>query len=126
MPATVTLVTGPSPAAREQAIFAALAAHGDDSGSTAVILEGLADASSPLAPHSHLSVSRIAGGCLCCAGNLVLRVTLNRLLRHHPDRVLIGVGSSDHLDQLRSWLAGSPYDQLLELAPDVHAESVRP
>ena len=121
MSATVTLVTGPSPAAREQAIFAALSAYGEDNGSTAVILEGLADASSPLAPHAHLSVSRIAGGCLCCAGNLVLRVTLNRLLRLHPDRVLIGVGSSDHLDQLRSWLESPPYDQLLVLAPDLHA-----
>jgi len=121
MPATVTLVTGPSPAAREQAIFAALAAHGDDSGGTAVILEGLADASSPLAPHSHLSVSRIAGGCLCCAGNLVLRVTLNRLLRQRPRRLFIGLASSEHLDQLRSWLAAPPYDQLLALEPTVHA-----
>jgi hypothetical protein len=119
--ATVTLVTGASPRAREQAIFAALASDPQAGKHVAVILEGLADASSPLAPHSHLSVSRIAGGCLCCAGNLVLRVTLNRLLRSHPDRILIGVGSSDHLDQLRSWLAGSPYDQLLELAPDLHA-----
>ena len=119
--ATVTLVTGASPQAREQAIFAALASRSQEGGKVAVILEGLADASSPLTPHSHLSVSRIAGGCLCCAGNLVLRVTLNRLLRHHPDRVLIGVGSSDHLDQLRSWLESSPYDQLLALAPDLHA-----
>lgn len=118
--ASVSLVTGPTPAAREQAIYSLLSS-GPAAASTAVILEGLADASSPLAPDSHLSVSRIAGGCLCCAGNLVLRVTLNRLLRQQPDRIVIGVGSSDHLDQLRSWLASSPYDQLLELAPDVHA-----
>lgn len=118
--ALLTLVTGSTPAAREQAIFGLLSS-GQAVASTAVILEGLADASSQLAPDSHLSVSRIAGGCLCCAGNLVLRVTLNRLLRQQPDRILIGVGSSDHLDQLRSWLASSPYDQLLELAPDVHA-----
>jgi len=117
--ATLTLVTGASPAAREQAIFSAVST-GD--GSTAVILEGLADASSPLAPSSHLSVSRIAGACLCCAGNLVLRVTLNRLLRHRPDRIYIGMAHSDHLDQLRSWLASAPYDQLLELAPDVHVQ----
>ena len=119
--ATLTLVTGASPAARELAIFALLAAVTTEGGNTAVILEGLANATSPLLPDSHLSVARIAGGCLCCAGNLVLRVTLNRLLRHHPDRVYIGVGSSDHLDQLRSWLASAPYDQLLELADDVHA-----
>lgn len=116
--ATLTLVTGASPAAREQAIHAALASS---AGTAAVILEGLADASSPLAPDSHLSVSRIAGACLCCAGNLVLRVTLNRLLRHHPERIYIGMAHGDHLGQLRSWLASPPYDQLLELAPDVHA-----
>ncbi len=115
--ATLTLVTGASPAARERCIASLL----DAGRSTAVILEGLASAASPLLPDSQLSVSRIAGGCLCCAGNLVLRVTLNRLLRHRPDCIYIGVGSSDHLDQLRSWLAGSPYDQLLELAADVHA-----
>jgi len=118
--ATLTLVTGASPAARERGI-ASLLGVAAPGASIAVILEGLADASSSLLPDSHLSVARIAGGCLCCAGNLVLRVTLNRLLRLHPDRVYIGVGSSDHLDQLRSWLAGSPYDQLLELADDVHA-----
>jgi G3E family GTPase len=119
--ATVTLVTGASPRVREQAIFAALAAGPEEGAKVAVILEGLADASAPLAPGAHLSVSRIAGGCLCCAGNLVLRVTLNRLLRLHPDRVFIGVGSSDHLDQLRSWLESPPYDQLLALAPDLQA-----
>jgi G3E family GTPase len=119
--AAVTLVTGMSPAAREQAIVAQLAANPAHDGATAVILEGLANASSPLAPDANLSVSRIAGGCLCCAGNLVLRVTLNRLLRHHPERVYIGMSDSSHLDQLRSWLASPPYDQLLELAPDVHA-----
>lgn len=131
--ALVTLVTGASPGARERAIHAMLVAGravagraagrvaADGGANTAIILEGLADAASPLAPDSHLTIARIAGGCLCCAGNLVLRVTLNRLLRQRPDRVLIGVGSSDHLDQLRSWLASSPYDQLLELTPDMHA-----
>ena len=118
--AMLTLVTGASPAAREGCIAALLGAappglHG------AVILEGLASATSPLLSDSRLAVARIAGGCLCCAGNLVLRVTLNRLLRQHPEQIYIGVGSSDHLDQLRSWLAGAPYDQLLELADDVHA-----
>ncbi|WP_332848574.1 GTPase [Massilia sp. S19_KUP03_FR1] len=120
VPTALTLVTGASPAARERCISALLGAVAPGA-SCAVILEGLADAASPLLPDSHLSVARIAGGCLCCAGNLVLRVTLNRLLRNHPDRVYIGVGSSDHLDQLRSWLASAPYDQLLELADDVHA-----
>jgi hypothetical protein len=112
-----TLVTGPSGRARE----AAIAANLHQNGATAIILEGLADAHSPLFPSASLLISRIAPGCLCCTGNLVLRVTLNRLLRVSPKRLYIGVARGEHLDQLRSWLRGAPYDQLLELTADLHS-----
>jgi G3E family GTPase len=115
-----TLVTGPSAHAREAAIAAQLQ-HLHHDGATAVILEGLADAASPLVPSASLLISRIAPGCLCCTGNLVLRVTLNRLLRNPPERLFIGVARGEHLDQLRSWLQTEPYDQLLELTPVVHS-----
>jgi hypothetical protein len=116
------LVTGASPAAREAAIAAAL----DDpatprSDGAGVILEGLPSGSSPLENSDKLLVSRIAPGCLCCAGNLVMRVTLNRLLRQRPARLFIGVAATTHLDQLRSWLSNPPYDQLLVLSPDLHS-----
>jgi G3E family GTPase len=117
----VTLVTGPSARARE----AAIAAHRSDmhdEGAQAIILEGLASGVSPLddlAPDQ--SLARIAPGCLCCTGNLVLRVTLNRLLRRRPRRIFIGVAGSEHLDQLRSWLRSEPYDQLLWLTSDLKA-----
>ena len=87
----------------------------------AVILEGLGVASTPLESGPGLQVMRFAPGCLCCDGNLVLRVTLNRLLRQRPRRLFIGLASSEHLDQLRSWLSAPPYDQLLALDPTVHA-----
>jgi hypothetical protein len=124
-PVTTTLVTGASAALREQAIFHRLQA--DDSGSAAgttalqaVVLEGMASGSSPLDTlPAHILLARIAPGCLCCAGNLVLRVTLNRLLRQRPGRLFIGVARSEHLDQLRSWLQSEPYDQLLRLTPDL-------
>jgi hypothetical protein len=112
-----TLVTGPSGHARETAIAANL----HQNGATAIILEGLADANSPLFPSASLLISRIAPGCLCCTGNLVLRVTLNRLLRVPPTRLYIGVARGEHLDQLRSWLRSAPYDQLLELTEDLHS-----
>jgi G3E family GTPase len=64
-------------------------------------------------------MARIAPGCLCCTGNLVLRVTLNRLLRQRPKRLFIGIARSEHLDQLRSWLQSKPYDQLLRLTDDL-------
>lgn len=112
-----TLVTGPSAAAREAAIGARLQAG--QGGLVAVILEGLPDPRSLLTPSDSLEIHRIAPGCVCCTGNLVLRVTLNRVLRRRPAQLYIGLASTEHLDQLRSWLQQAPYDQLLELTPDL-------
>ena len=122
-PIPTTLVTGASARAREAAIAADLGRPGlGATGSHAVILEGLPSGSSPLdAAPEHVHVARIAPGCLCCTGNLVLRVTLNRMLRLRPERLTIGVADSGHLDQLRSWLESAPYDQLLRLTPDLSA-----
>jgi hypothetical protein len=146
--AATSLVTGSTAAAREGAVAALLAAPFDAASAAsasvsglpadalaspasrlpapaipfdAVILEGLGVAATPLESAPNLQVMRIAPGCLCCDGNLVLRVTLNRLLRQRPRRLFIGLASSEHLDQLRSWLAAPPYDQLLALEPTVHA-----
>jgi G3E family GTPase len=87
---------------------------------TAIVLEGLASGTAGLVSDPTLALVRIAPGCLCCTGNLVMRVTLNRLLRQHPARLFIGMADAAHLDQLRSWLSCPPYDQLLVLAPDLH------
>lgn len=146
--AATSLVTGSTAAAREAAIAALLAMPFDAASASpasvsslaadgaaslasrlpapavpfdAVILEGLGVAATPLETGPGLQVMRIAPGCLCCDGNLVLRVTLNRLLRQRPRRLFIGLASSEHLDQLRSWLAAPPYDQLLALEPTMHA-----
>ena len=111
-----TIVTGATAAARD-ALVAASLAPGQRS---AAILEGLPDGRSTLLDSSdNLMLHRVAPACLCCTGNLILRVTLNRILRLRPERLFIGVASLDHLDQLRSWLQTPPYDQLLELTPDL-------
>lgn len=119
-PLPTTLVTGRRAADREQAIAAALA--GPD---TTVIIEGLADPTSPLADAAMLpappTIVRIAPGCLCCAGNLVLRVTLNRLLRRPPARLFISLADATHVGQLREFLSAPPYDSLLSLCDDVTA-----
>jgi len=117
-----TLVTGPAAAARERAIFERLppSRRGREGGLLGIILEGLAPGHSPLdSLPPNVQLARIAPGCLCCSGNLVLRVTLNRMLRQRPERLFIGVARSEHLDQLRSWLQAEPYDQLLTLTPDL-------
>ena len=116
----LTLVSGGDGVAREAAIAAAIAAV-IPAAPVVVLLEGLASGRTILDPSSTLAVHRIAPGCLCCTGNLVLRVTLNRILRLRPEQLFIGLSSTDHLDQLRSWLQAPPYDQLLELLPDLHS-----
>ncbi|MES2261827.1 MAG: GTPase [Pseudomonadota bacterium] len=115
----VTLVTGARASVREAAIAAALV----PGRATAVILEGLADAHSPLVQDdaAALKVLRIAPGCLCCTGNLVLRVTLNRLLRHAPAQLFISLADAGHVEQLRGMLRAAPYDALLALGPDLSA-----
>ena len=118
----LTLVSGGRAIEREAAIALALPPQQ----ANAVILEGLADGNAILAdlaehalPPASLQLLRIAPGCLCCSGNLVLRVTLNRLLRHPPAQLFISLADATHIEQLRSWLSASPYDAWLALEPDL-------
>jgi G3E family GTPase len=110
----VTLVTGARAAVREMALAAAL----DDKIGTALILEGMPDGRNRFdisAQQDTLQIARIAPGCLCCVGNLTLRVTLNRILRQRPARLYISLADSTHLEQIRSFLNAPPYDTLLTL-----------
>jgi hypothetical protein len=112
-----TLVTGARGIERETAIAAAF----DPTQTTMVILEGLPDSASPLnTPDlSGIRVIRIAPGCVCCSGNLVMRVTLDRTLRHPPAQLYIGLASATHLQQIRAFLSSAPYDALITLTDDL-------
>lgn len=113
-----TLVTGANPASREAAIRAAINA-GEKA---AVILEGIPDVNSGLdSDFPGLQIARIAPGCLCCTGNLTMRVTLNRVLRSKPERLFIGLATSAHIGRIHDFLAAPPYDKLLALTKDLHA-----
>ncbi|RZT03835.1 hypothetical protein SAMN05216319_4387 [Duganella sp. CF402] len=125
-PVPTWLVTGPRAGARE----AAIAAHLPSEGASVIILEGLSDGGSALSfdpadgPFSYEivpQVLRIAPGCLHCSGNLILRVTLNRVLRRPPARLYISLASAEHLELLRSWLSEAPYGTLLDLQDDIAA-----
>lgn len=116
-----TLVTGRT-AIRE----AAIAERIDPALHTAVILEGLPDGNGRLqqsTEQSHLTIVRIAPGCMHCFGNLVMRVTLNRMLRDKPQRLFISVASDEHITLLRQFLSGAPYDALLSLTDDIAMQS---
>jgi hypothetical protein len=111
-----TLVLGGSIAAREEAIAARLQAGV----STAVILEGIPGGSSPLDESlPGLQVARIAPACMCCTGNLTLRVTLNRILRRHPERLFVSLANTAHLERIRAFLQTPHYNSLLALTPDL-------
>ena len=113
-----TLVTGATASAREAAIAASI----EPGVETALILEGLPNGSTTLdETSSHLHVARIAPGCVCCTGNLTMRVTLNRMIRRRPARLYIGLTSSEHLAQIRLFLTQPPYEDLLQLTKDLHA-----
>jgi len=117
-----TLVTGASAAAREAAIAAAL----PPGVPSAVILEGLPDGKSastlPAATAAQQFI-RIAPGCICCTSSLTMRVTLNRVLRHRPQRLFISLADASHLAEIRRFLCTSSYERLLILTEDMHIPS---
>jgi G3E family GTPase len=89
---------------------------------TAIILEGLPDGSSELdtlVSSPNLAIVRIAPGCMCCVGNMIMRVHLNRMLRAKPERLYISVANSEHIEQLRLFLTQTPYDDLISLTDDI-------
>lgn len=119
-----TLVTGTRAAVREAAIAAAITTDIDLHIPTALILEGLPDGASQLDGITDLEtvhIVRIAPGCLCCTGNLTMRVTLNRILRQAPARLYISLATATHLDAIRSFLQQPPYDKLLSLTRAISA-----
>ena len=94
----------------------------DHSLQTAIILEGLPDGHSELdtlASSPNLTIARIAPGCMCCVGNMIMRVHLNRILRTKPARLYISVANSEHIEQLRLFLTQTPYDVLISLTDDI-------
>jgi hypothetical protein len=135
-PVPTWLVTGARAGVREAAIAARLGSDAADPARrgaelpTVIILEGLSDGSSalafdpadgPVGVAPVPKVLRIAPGCLHCSGNLVLRVTLNRVLRHPPARLYISLATAEHLELLRAWLSEPPYGDLLDLQSDIAA-----
>lgn len=128
-PATLaTLVLAASANAREAAISIAISEDLAKGQITrhAVLLEGLPDGHGQLEAlldGNSIPVIRIAAGCLCCSGNVILRVSINRLLRHKPQRLFIGLATPTHQAQLRTLLQQAPYDAWLVLADECVLQS---
>ncbi len=114
----VTPVYGGTSKARE----AAIAARVTDGIKTAAIIEGFAGIgvlTDGLAPSTDLQLIHLAAGCLCCTGQLAMRVTLNRLLRNQPDQIYLSLANSEHLTGVINFLKEDQYHRRLKIGKAV-------
>jgi hypothetical protein len=59
----------------------------------------------PLDAPDDVPLARLAPGCVCCVGQVPLRVTLVRTVRtHQPQEVLLLLATPDHLPRVRALL----------------------
>lgn len=118
-----SLVVGGTAAAREASLVNTI----DVTVTNFIVFEGLPGGRADFVQLIHTTqtqIIRIAPGCPCCTGNLILRVTLNRILRHHqPHHLYLCLANNQHLAAFRIFLAQPPYDKLLHLNQDIVAES---
>lgn len=69
----------------------------------AILIEG---AFTALDAPPGVPVTRLGAGCVCCLGQVPLRVGLTRMVRAlRPDAVLLVLASGDHLARVRALLA---------------------
>lgn len=119
-PTYLILVAGGNYQERESWINAELSTSREQSVvKTGIILEGLPSGIMPLQSHPSLIVERIAPGCFCCIGNLVLRVTLNRMLRQKPECLYLAMNNQEHLGSLKNFLESEPYIDLFTFEREV-------
>jgi G3E family GTPase len=90
-----------APAEQQAQIDEWLAVHAK--GARAVIAES---GFTPLAAPANIAVALLAPGCVCCVGQVPLRVTLTRVVRtHRPDDLLLLLATPHHLPRVRALLA---------------------
>jgi hypothetical protein len=70
----------------------------------------------PLAAPDGVALARLAPGCVCCTGQVPLRVTLTRLVRaHRPRDILLLLANDQHLPRVRALLADGSLGVRFEL-----------
>ena len=70
----------------------------------------------PIDAPADVPLARLAPGCVCCVGQVPLRVTLTRTVRaERPDEVLLLLANAEHLPRLRALLADGSLGVRFEL-----------
>jgi hypothetical protein len=82
-------------------------------GRRAVVVEGVF---SVLEVPADVPLTRLGAGCVCCLGQVLLRVGLTRMVRMvRPDAVLLVLSHGDHLARVRALLADGSLGVRFEL-----------
>jgi G3E family GTPase len=72
----------------------------------------------PLDAPADVPLARLAPGCVCCVGQVPLRVTLTRTVRaYRPDHLLLLLSSAGHLERVRALLADGSLGVRFEVRP---------
>lgn len=70
----------------------------------------------PLVAPEDVPLAHLAPGCVCCVGQVPLRVTLGRLVRaHRPQHILLLLATAEHLPRVRALLADGSLGVRFEL-----------
>ena len=65
---------------------------------------------------SGAEIREVAGGCMCCVGDLPMQIALNNLIaKVQPDRLLIEPSGLGHPQEIIDTLSGGQYGELLDL-----------
>ena len=76
---------------------------------------------------SGVSLSEVAGGCVCCVNGAPFQVALARLLKHaKPSRLFIEPSGLGHQRQLYKQLLEQPWDEVLNIQPLVIIAEANP
>ncbi len=85
-----------------------------------LILEGIPPVVTGVGPQElsarpDISIHVLAPGCMCCIGNLAMRVTLARVLRlEQPRHLILAMIDESHRNSLVKLMKAPPYDTLLD------------
>jgi len=99
-----------APVDRQHAVDRWVASHPE--GRRAILTEGLGSFTTP----DGIAVARLGGGCVCCVGQVPLRVALTRLMRaERPEHLLLLLADNQHLPRIRSLLTDGSLGVRVEL-----------
>lgn len=111
-----TILTGPLGAGKSTAILHLLRTRGD--GRWAVLVNEMGDVGIDAVIAKSATddaVAEVAGGCVCCANGLAVTVSLTRLLRRRPTRLIVEPSGLGHVAELADALTRPPLAAAVDL-----------